>query len=325
MGMDSKTKLKCLDLMIKTRALEERLIKMSKSGEGFFWIGGPGEEGFNIPLGLQVKKGQGLDYDYFHLHYRSSGIMLAMGAEIIDTVRQMHYRQTDPYSMGRNFVNHYSINRWNVTPTTPTIETQYLIAPGTAWAQKRHGGTGITIVNGGDAGTAEGDFTSCLVWSTMPGKELPVLIIVTNNHYGISTPESQVHGEKSIAERGRAFGIEIGRVNGNNPEEAWDAINAAMEYIRKKRRPFLLEANVSRLHGHSSSTGGAYVDVEYDPTEEFAKKLIKEKIIDKAGVEGIWEKYRTECEEALAQAKTEPEPDPETRWMHIYKEEGRSL
>ena len=123
MTLDSKQKIKVLDLMIKTRALEERLIKMSKSGEGFFWIGGPGEEAFNIPLGLLVKKGHGLDYDYLHLHYRSSGIMLAMGAEIIDTIRQMHYRRTDPYSMGRNFVNHYAIKKWNVVPMAPTIET----------------------------------------------------------------------------------------------------------------------------------------------------------------------------------------------------------
>src|SRR3954463_872595 len=80
--------LKAHELMVRARLLEERLIKMSKGGEGFFWIGGPGEEGFNVPLGLQVKKGQGINYDYLHLHYRSSGIMLAMGAEVIDTIRQ---------------------------------------------------------------------------------------------------------------------------------------------------------------------------------------------------------------------------------------------
>jgi len=55
------------------------------------------------------------------------------------------------------------------------------MAPGTAMAQKRHGGEGITIVTGGDAGTAEGDFATCLIWSSRPGQELPVLIIVTNN------------------------------------------------------------------------------------------------------------------------------------------------
>ena len=61
------------------RAMEERMIKMSKSGQGYFWIGGPGEEVFNTCLGLQVKKGQGPDYDYLHLHYRNSATLVAMG------------------------------------------------------------------------------------------------------------------------------------------------------------------------------------------------------------------------------------------------------
>ena len=69
------------DLMVKARVLEERLIQMYKQGDGYFWIGGPGEEAFNVPLGLLDEEGPGPDYDYLHLHYRSSGTLLAMGAE----------------------------------------------------------------------------------------------------------------------------------------------------------------------------------------------------------------------------------------------------
>src|SRR3954467_11409290 len=98
--IDTATHRRIYELMVRGRLLEERLIKMSKGGDGFFWIGGPGEEGFNVPLGLQVKKGQGPEYDYLHLHYRSSGIILAMGAPIIDTIRQMRTVATDPYSKG---------------------------------------------------------------------------------------------------------------------------------------------------------------------------------------------------------------------------------
>jgi TPP-dependent pyruvate/acetoin dehydrogenase alpha subunit len=77
------------DLMVKSRALEERLIKIYKSGEGFFWIGGPGQEAFDIPLGMQIKKGQGLDFDWFHGHYRSTPVLVAMGLEMIEGVRMM--------------------------------------------------------------------------------------------------------------------------------------------------------------------------------------------------------------------------------------------
>ncbi|MEL6190236.1 MAG: hypothetical protein AAFU79_36910, partial [Myxococcota bacterium] len=95
-------------LMTKARVLEERLVKISKTEYGYFWIGGPGEEAFQIPLGLLVDKGQGLAHDYLHLHYRSSGIMTAMGMEIIDAVRQMCSRATDPFTGGRNFIGHYA-------------------------------------------------------------------------------------------------------------------------------------------------------------------------------------------------------------------------
>src|SRR6266581_1861990 len=79
-GQESLPVARCLDihrLMVRSRTLEERMIKMSKSGEGFFWIGGPGEEAFNTVLGLQVKKGEGPACDYLHFHYRSSATAVA--------------------------------------------------------------------------------------------------------------------------------------------------------------------------------------------------------------------------------------------------------
>src|SRR5512134_518746 len=89
--------------MLRTRALEERSIKMSKSGEAYFWIGGPGEEAFNVCLGLQVHKGRGPAHDYLHLHYRNSATLLAMGMPMIDGIRQIAMTATDPHSRGRNF------------------------------------------------------------------------------------------------------------------------------------------------------------------------------------------------------------------------------
>src|ERR1043165_8837196 len=81
-GKESLPAERCLEiyrLMVRARAMEERMIKMSKSGQGYFWIGGPGEEAFNVCLGLQVKKGRGPAFDYLHLHYRNSATLIAMG------------------------------------------------------------------------------------------------------------------------------------------------------------------------------------------------------------------------------------------------------
>ncbi len=297
-------------LMVRARKLEERMIKMSKSGEGYFWIGGPGEEAFNVCLGLQVKKGQGPDYDYLHLHYRNSATMLAMGMEPIDAMRQMAMRRTDPHSMGRNFVGHFARREWNVLPVSSVIEIQYTMAPGTALVQKRHGGDGISIVVGGDAGTAEGDFASCMIWSSRPGQRLPVLMIVMNNRWGISTPADTQHGEKHIIDRGKPFGIPGEVVDGCDPVASWHAIARAMEYCRRERGPFMLEALVSRLHGHSSSSGAVRVEDEPDCVTILEQRMLEAGVCDRAYIARVHETEEAGIERALEQVLREPQPDP---------------
>jgi 2-oxoisovalerate dehydrogenase E1 component alpha subunit len=294
------------------------MIKMSKSGEGYFWIGGPGEEAFNTCLGLQVKKGCGPGYDYLHLHYRNSATLVAMGMSLIDGIRQMGMTATDPHSMGRNFPGHYARREWNVVPTSSVIEIQYVMAPGTAIVQKRHGGNGITIVTGGEAGTAEGDFASCLVWSTRPGNELPMLIVVTNNGWGISTPADRQHGECSVIERGKAFGIPGEVVDGNDPVTSWHALKRAMDYCRRERRPCMLEAAVSRLYGHSSSSGALRVKGEADCITLFEHKLVEAGVLDSESIQRMHAEAQAEAETALEQVLAEPKPAPADVYKHTY-------
>lgn len=304
--------------MVEARSLEERLIRMQRGGDGYFWIGGPGEEAFNVALGLLAKKGQGLDHDYLHLHYRSSATLLAMGADPVDALRQMKSVATDPYSGGRNFCGHYSKREWNVAPITSPIEVQYATAIGTAIAQKRAGGEGITIVQGGDAGTAEGDFASCLVWASRPGFELPMLIIVTNNGWGISTPGHEQHGEQRIADRGKAFGIRTATIDGNDAESAYRGLEDAMRYVRRERKPFLLEAYVSRLYGHSSSSGSNYVESEIDCVTEIEKKLVARGLRTSDECDSLRNEYEQFLLEAAKTVSLEPKPEPASVWEHVF-------
>ncbi|MEZ4815388.1 MAG: thiamine pyrophosphate-dependent dehydrogenase E1 component subunit alpha [Bdellovibrionota bacterium] len=320
---DKEFALNFFKLMVRTRCLEEKLIKMAKSSDGFFWIGGPGEEAFQTSLGLLVNKGEGIEHDYLHLHYRSNGAILAMGEESISFIRQMRSVETDPFSGGRNFVAHCSKKEWNIVPITSTIGTQFSVAPGTARAQmkaNREGKkTGISIVLGGDAGTAEGDFSTCLVWSSRPGNELPLLMIVTNNEYGISTPAKTQHGEKHIADRAKAYGIKSNVADGNSPEKAWSALKDAMDYVRDTQKPFLLEMKVSRLNGHSSSSGANRIEGEEDCIEIFARKLEKNNWLSKEQASVIWEEALNEMNEAHAQVRQEKYPDPSTIYDHVFK------
>lgn len=305
-------------LMVRARVLEERMIQMAQSGEGIFWIGGPGEEAFNVCLGLQVKRGCGPDYDYLHLHYRNLATLLAMGMPMVDAVRQAAVRLTDPHSMGRNFVGHYALRQWNVVPVSSVIEIQYAMAPGTALVQKRRGGDAVTVVVGGEAGSSEGDFATCMIWSTRPGQELPVLMIVMNNQWGISTPARLVHAEQRTIDRGEPFGIPGEVVDGNDPIASWHALRRAFQWCRRKRRPFLLEPLVSRLHGHSSSSGATRVDNEPDCVTLFEDKLLAAGLLAPESRDETWEVARAEAEAASEQALEEPEPGPDDVRRHTY-------
>jgi 2-oxoisovalerate dehydrogenase E1 component alpha subunit len=227
---------------------------------------------------------------------------------------------TDTHSRGRNFAGHYARREWNVLPITSVIEVRHTIAPGCALVQKRHGGDGITIVTGGDAGTAEGDFASCLIWSTRPGNEVPVLIVVQNNAWGISTPAGEVHAERRIIDRGKAFGIPGEVVDGNDPIASWHAVSRAMAWCRSERRPFLLESRVSRLYGHSSSSGALRVKGEPDCIALFENKLLEAGVLDPETTERVHEEAKAEAEAALEQALREPKPTAADVEKHTYAE-----
>lgn len=305
-------------LMVRARVLDERMIQMSKSGEGYFWIGGPGEEAFNVCLGLQLKKGCGPDYDFLHLHYRSLATLLAMGMPMLDATRQAAVRVTDPHSMGRNFLGHSALRKWNVVPVSSVVGAKFAMAPGTALVQKRRGGDGVTVVVGGDAGSSEGDFATCMIWSTRPGQELPVLMIVMNNQWGISTPMRSQHSEQHIVDRGEPFGIPGEVVDGNDPIASWHALRRALQWCRRKRRPFMLEPQVSRLHGHSSSSGAVRVENEPDCLELWEAKLLAAGLLTRASIDELWEVARGEAAAAVQQALQEPEPTPDDVRRHTY-------
>ncbi len=321
--MSAEQSLRIYDLMLSARVLDERLISMYKQGEGYFWIGGPGEEAFNVPLGLLVDKGQGVDHDYMHLHYRSSGTLLALGADPIDSLRQMRNLATDPYSKGRNFAGHFSVRAWNVVPVSSPIEVQFSMAIGTARAQRKGtGAKGITIVQGGDAGTAEGDFATALVWSSRKGAELPLLMIVTNNRYGISTAYTGQHGYDQIADRGKAFGMPTAVVDGNDPEASYAALQKAIEYVRTEKKPYLLEAMVSRLRGHSSASGANVVKGEVDCLDRFEQTLETRKLMTRAKCDELRAQYTQELLDASKRIANEPVPEASSIWDHVFADKN---
>lgn len=316
--LDKKLLLNMYDLMVQSRVLEERMIQVYRKGGAYFWIGAPGEEAFGVPLGLLGKKGQGPQYDYWHLHYRGTPTLLALGMDPIDSLRLIMNKATDPCTGGRNFSNHYCYPQWNVVPVSSPIEVQYQMAIGTGISQRRHKSDGISIITGGDAGSAEGDFASCLIWASRPGAELPLYITVQNNRWGISTNYATQHGEEHVSDRGKAFGIRTRVYNGNDPVEVYLGAQDDMNYIRKTGKPVVAEFQVSRLYGHSSASGANRIEGEKCCLEMFKKKLIDQKVMTSATAKKIWDEHFENIKKLADQVSKEASPTADSIWDHTY-------
>ena len=310
--------LKMFDLMVQSRILEERMIQVYRKGDAYFWIGGPGEEAFGVPLGMSVKKGHGPLYDYLHLHYRATPTLLALGMDPRDALRLIMNKATDPCTGGRNFSNHYCYPQWNVVPVSSPIEVQYSMAIGTGLSQRRHQTGTVSIVTGGDAGSAEGDFSSSLIWASRPGFELPLYITVQNNGWGISTNYGSQHGEKHIADRGRAFGLRTRIYNGNDPVESYMGIQEDLRSIRKTGKPVLAEFKVSRLYGHSSASGANPVGGEECCIESFEKRLMDQKILTPVEAKRRKDHHFKNMQKLADEVRKEPPPDVNSLWDHTY-------
>ncbi len=318
LSITPETLLKIYHLMVKSRVLEERMIQIYKQGQAYFWIGGPGEEAFGVPLGLLVKKGSGLEYDWLHLHYRATSTLMAMDLPMKEAVRLIMNKATDKHTGGRNFSNHYCVPEWNVAPVTSVIGSQYSTALGTAHVQSRSQTSAITVVTGGDAGTAEGDFATCLVWASKPNRPLPMLITVQNNKWGISTAYKGQHGETHIVDRGKAFNMETVLINGNDPIETYITLKEKMQYIRETRYPVLMEAFVSRLYGHSSADGANYKKSEVCCIALFEKKLKKMNLLTEKEQKNTWESLKEEAKNIQREVQQEKDPAPDSIWNHVY-------
>lgn len=321
LSITPETLLKIYHLMVKSRVLEERMIQIYKQGQAYFWIGGPGEEAFGVPLGLLVKKGSGLEYDWLHLHYRATPTLIAMGLPMKEAVRLIMNKATDKHTGGRNFSNHYCVPDWNVAPVTSVIGSQYSTALGTAHVQSRSKTSAITVVTGGDAGTAEGDFATCLVWASKPNRPLPMLITVQNNKWGISTAYQGQHGETHIVDRGKAFNMETVLINGNDPIETYLTLKEKIRYIRENRCPVLMEAFVSRLYGHSSADGANYATREVCCIALFEKKLKKMNLLTEKEQKNTWESLKEEAKNIQQEIQQEKAPAPDSIWDHVYANE----
>jgi 2-oxoisovalerate dehydrogenase E1 component len=187
------------------------------------------------------------------------------------------------------------------------------VADGIALADKLHEAQKVTAVFSGDGGSSEGDFHEAInvaaVW------DLPVIFVVENNGYGLSTPSSEQFRFKNFVDKGPGYGIEAHQVDGNNILEVFDTIRRVAVDMRQKPRPVLIEAMTFRMRGHEEASGTKYVPQELfeqwavkDPVVNYENYLLAEEVLDESKVAQIRSEIKQEIERGLEVAFAEPMP-----------------
>tara|TARA_B100000575_G_scaffold284221_1_gene278002 strand:+ start:1 stop:1743 length:1743 start_codon:yes stop_codon:yes gene_type:complete len=213
----------------------------------------------------------------------------------------------DGFTKGRDRSFHFGSIDHNIVGMISHLGPQMGIADGIALAKKLKKEKKSTVVFTGDGGTSEGDFHEALnvasVW------DLPVLFVIENNGYGLSTPNEEQFKGDSLAIRGDGYGIESLSIDGNNLLEVYTTVKEKLENIRKDPRPVLLECYTFRMRGHEEASGTKYVPkevMEYwakkDPVINYENYLLEEKVYSKEEIETIKAEIKDEINEAVKQS-----------------------
>ena len=156
----------------------------------------------------------------------------------------------------------------------------------------------------GDGGTSEGDFHEAL--NTASVWDLPVIFLIENNGYGLSTPINEQFRCAQLAERAKGYGMESVVIDGNNVLSVYDTIKGVRDYCIENQRPYLVECMTFRMRGHEEASGTKYVPKELfdewavkDPIKNFETFLIAGKILSAAAIENIRVAQKQKIEEEL--------------------------
>ncbi len=299
------------EALIRPRLIEEKMLILLRQNKISKWFSGIGQEAISVGIT------QALDKDEYILPmHRNLGVFTGRELPFVRLFAQWQGTMMG-YTKGRDRSFHFGTNEHHIVGMISHLGPQNGVADGIALASKLKGEQKITVVFNGDGGTSQGDFHEALnvaaVW------DLPVIFVIENNGYGLSTPSSEQFKCKQFIDKAIGYGIEGVQVDGNNVLEVYDTVKSLADSMRKKPRPILLECITFRMRGHEEASGTKYVPKELmvewakkDPVENFENYLIKEEVIDAKYAETIRKKIKKEIDEGLNEAFEEKLPTANT-------------
>jgi 2-oxoisovalerate dehydrogenase E1 component len=307
------------EALLRPRLIEEKMLILLRQNRISKWFSGIGQEAIAVGITQALEKDE-----YILPMHRNLGVFT--GREMpFDRLFAQWQGTMMGYTKGRDRSFHFGTNEHHIVGMISHLGPQNGVADGIALASKLKGEKKVTAVFNGDGGTSEGDFHEAVnvaaVW------DLPVIFVIENNGYGLSTPSNEQFRCKNFTDKAIGYGIEGVQVDGNNILEVYDTIRSLAEDLRKNPRPILLECITFRMRGHEEASGTKYVPKELmdqwakkDPVENYEKFLLEQGVIDKDHADTLRKKIKKEIEEGLEVAFQEnhPKADTATELQDVY-------
>ncbi|MBS1507649.1 MAG: dehydrogenase E1 component subunit alpha/beta [Bacteroidetes bacterium] len=293
--------------LLRPRLIEEKMLILLRQNKISKWFSGIGQEAISVGITAALETDE-----YILPMHRNLGVFTGRKLPFEKLFAQWQGTLSG-YTKGRDRSFHFGTNEHSIVGMISHLGPQNGVADGIALASKLKKENKVTVVFNGDGGTSQGDFHEGLnvaaVW------DLPVIFVIENNGYGLSTPSNEQFRCKNFIDKAIGYGIEGVKVDGNNVLEVYDTVKALAESMRKKPRPILLECITFRMRGHEEASGTKYVPKELmdewaqkDPLDNYEQFLLKEKVIDQKSIDSLRKKIKKEIEEGLAIAFEETHP-----------------
>jgi 2-oxoisovalerate dehydrogenase E1 component len=304
-GLSNEELLHLYKQLLWPRLIEEKMLLLLRQGRISKWFSGIGQEAIAVGATMALETDEWI----MPLH-RNLGVFTARNMPLHKLFKQWQ-GSGDGYSKGRERSFHFGSREHHICGMISHLGPQLAIADGVALAAKLKNENKVSLAFTGDGGTSEGDFHEAL--NTAAVWDLPVIFLIENNGYGLSTPVQEQYRCASLADRANGYGMESVIIDGNNVLTVYDTIKGVREYCIKNQKPYLIECLTFRMRGHEEASGTKYVPKELfeawevkDPIKNYEQWLLKQDVLTEEVVTTIRTDQKKMIEEELQKGFDSP-------------------